>query len=204
VTIGTDWVAVGGIAELVAAGATLLLAAVTVVLASKAGKEAKATTVLATETRLDRELSFRPFFVIEERAEMDIGSHSNPVMATVFRVRNVGTGPAIDVRFIARRAGTWWLDAPLAALGPGEVSGVRRAPPQDRDLPDGLLELPQAPVDGAFFYEDVFKTRYRALVDGTTVLPEEIWRIGKIDAPPPRWAQRPMFFDAEAWLNPRR
>jgi hypothetical protein len=59
-SIATDWVALGGIAQIAAAVATFALAAITITLAMSMRDLSRETKDLATEAELDRRLAWRP------------------------------------------------------------------------------------------------------------------------------------------------
>jgi hypothetical protein len=110
--IGTNWTAVGGVAQLVAAVATMGLAVVTARMAMRthevaveakaqagaAAREAKATENLAIEARTDRQLAWRPHLeLVGYDHHTDVEDNS-----FYFTVRNLGPGPALQVDCLAR------------------------------------------------------------------------------------------------------
>ena len=106
------------------AGATLLVACATLVLAwftrkaliegkaafdaaqttaAAAKEEADATKALAEESRIDRELAWRPYLTIQEpgpAVAVDEWSDSATIV-------NVGTGPALECGYVVYRHDRW-------------------------------------------------------------------------------------------------
>jgi hypothetical protein len=132
---GVNWLAVGGMAQLVAAGATLILAVFTYAMAKRtheladkaqdqveaaqlqvaaAQREAKATENLAIEARTDRQLAWRPHLELVEY--LHEGDRFD------FTVRNAGAGPAFRVECLAREIKdvSRWGIVSLPNLQPGE------------------------------------------------------------------------------------
>ena len=134
---GTDWVKVGGLAQLAAAIGTLVLAGVTAWMAKRthdvakgsaaqvdaAQREARATERLAIEARTDRQLAWSP------RLELVRYDHHVDVVDNVFyfTVRNLGPGPALQVDCLAREienVGRWTI-ARVGDLRSGESGEAR-------------------------------------------------------------------------------
>jgi hypothetical protein len=128
----TNWLQVGGIAQLIAAGATFALAAGTCYMAFKTRavakethevaiktheaaeatrQEAHATEALAEEMRNDRRLSFLPMLEVTSYVR-DVHLTAGDTAGSVDRVsfRNAGHGPALGVVVLARdlaNVGNW-------------------------------------------------------------------------------------------------
>ena len=100
---GVDWVTFGGIAQLVAAAATVTLAGVTAWMAKRTHdvaeetkREARATQSLADEAPTDRELVWRPQL---DLTACGVQMESGKFFAKVF---NAGGGPAIGCKVLVR------------------------------------------------------------------------------------------------------
>lgn len=127
-----NWVELGGIAQLVAAGGTLGLAAVTAWLAKRthemakeaegqvaaALREAKATETLAVEARTDRQLAWRP--------QLELTHYDHTQDNFQFDLRNTGPGPALQVSCMAREIEnvSRWCILHTNDLRPGDSTRV--------------------------------------------------------------------------------
>jgi hypothetical protein len=144
------------IAQFAAAAATIGLAGVTTYMAIKirqvaeaTSSESGATVSLAQESKIDRELAWRPqLSLVDLHAEGEPGFQISQV-----RVKDAGGGPAIKCKVAIHQPQIWWL-TPVGDLQVNsEVSGV--GDPQPGICPDkvfkyvfhgvGGLSLPLAP-----------------------------------------------------------
>jgi hypothetical protein len=125
----TNWLEVGGVAQLVAAAATVGLAGVTAAMAIRTHevaketkglvgvslREAQATEALAIEARTDRQLAWLP--------QLELVRYTHPPNSFGFEVRNTGPGPALRVVCMAREMeniGKWAI-VHMGDFRPGEL-----------------------------------------------------------------------------------
>ena len=206
---GIDWVALGGIAQFVAAGATIALAAVTAYMAIKTRavaeetkKESSATQSLAAEARRDRELAWRPQVSL---LEFNVQAPDQPLFTSTFKVRNAGGGPALDCRIAAHlpdNLNFWWL-ASVGDMAQGAETSGRGEMRPDAGMPYEIFdyETDVKPVvpDVMIFCTDVIGRRFRFPIAGAFdsvhskpyMLPD-VYVVG--DPDPPRWASSPLLW----------
>ena len=212
-----EWYARDGPSSLalasIAASLTLALAAVlalrqNVALISASGKAADASHRMAEEMLRDRELAYRPALIVRFGREFDTlpnatGGYSAPPVPR-FTIKNIGTGPAFNVRFCASRlptksAGYLWISDELQGLAPDDewkVFGGFSEPPDPeqahraqrfRCLIDDLLPNAVEQVC-AVRYDDWFGNHYRSPGTADQSAPAE-WHGGQGIHGQPNWMQ---------------
>lgn len=197
---GTNWVEIGGIAQLGAAVGTLVLAGVTAWLAkrthemaaeakeqaSAALREAEATERLAIEASTDRQLAWRPNVGIEAGTTV---SSSKQNTATV-TLTNVGNGPALDCTIWSYRGDTQlWGYFDNFLLGPHESRTVGVQLSQtvpNRSFPLGMFDPPPGfHHKSQWIYvvtcRDVLDNRWRFMAG----FPPDVVQPGQVS--PPGW-----------------
>lgn len=197
---GTDWVAVGGIAQLLAAGATVILAGVTAYMAKRTHEEASATKLLVAETQRDRQLFWQP------QIELVAFDHVPSSESYTLVARNSGAAPALQVTLVARESNaTNWVCTQRGDLRPGDHTpnqpySASHGGPYNAPFEGvrGMKEPEYAAV--ALFCRDVLGRRFRfpfalwGAPGGSTrlrSLPPDI-----ADGEPwPEWAQTPLLWD---------
>lgn len=119
----TNWVEVGGIAQLLAAAATIILAGVTAVMAIRTHQEASATRDLVKETQRDRQLLWQPQIEIVKYRHVASSNDYELV------VRNSGAAPALQVTMVARESHSMnWVNESHGDLRPGEATPSQAYP----------------------------------------------------------------------------
>ncbi len=201
----TAWIALGGVAQFLAACATVYLAVSTRKLAgetetvaSQTGDEARATTKLAEQARADRELACWPQLEMISNGEnrtADRGGYN------VFRFRNLGTGPALGCRILAldsaERGWAMLMGGSLAAKdGQADGRGGLRSPD---DCPWEVFRTSREGrerADVVMMCSDILGRRFRFLVfrdsgvgDPWVSLPAEVWTPSEDGGP--GWATNP-------------
>jgi len=217
----TDWVAVGGIAQLVAAAATITLAIFTAVMASRTREvaietqsESSATRLLAEEAKRDRELAARAQLSLLEFA-CDVLPHQEPPGRVQANILNAGSGPAIDVKLALRSpsdVNIWSIVnfRDLKPAGNREKGGqlVHGGSPYD------LFDDPgdTAAADVVLFCSDVLDRRYRFPFLDAVGNSDATWRplppeIFSPDDPVngrPNWVNHPKLWATPEWpVRPR-
>ncbi len=222
--IADTWVALGGIAQLVAALATVVLAAVTAGMAQRTHEvatktqalsestatvaertqelakstadvatatatEAVATESLAVEARADRRLAWRPHVGI---SELVLTTPMGRLEARG-RVRNVGSGPALNVVVTARDLSdvSRWCIQRVGDLTSGQEGKFTAL----QWTAGGAITSPfegwpiGRPAIAVALYGDVLGARYRIMFDSDwRRYPPEVWTEG----PRPLWADEPL------------
>ena len=199
----------GSLAALTAMG-TFALASVAVLtygqnraLVRAATDEAAASRDSVEEMRREREWAYRPHLVVRRGySETRSDRGGLPVRYELFFIRNLGTGPALNVRFGAHTftgdpPAHRWLSWENPGIAPGgEEQVARRYGPNPHDArPDRyrcLVDQWQVSKDEEVFavrYEDWFGTHYRAS-GGTAVEPQVL-----------EWRGHPSLADAPDWLR---
>jgi hypothetical protein len=207
----TDWVAVGGVAQLIAAAATISLAVVTAIMAIKTRdvaietrKESGATQALATEAKRDRELAWRPQLSL---VEFNVaGATEQTLFTSSFKIRNSGGGPAIDCRVAAHLPediNFWWLTS-LGDLPAGSVSNVGNGSLHQGSTPYEIFDYPHAresdPIpDVMMFCTDAIGRRLRFPVAGAfdglhskPYMAPDVYVVGEPNQP--TWGASPMLW----------
>jgi hypothetical protein len=155
---GTDWVAFGGVAQLIAAGATVLLAAFTARMArrthdvaTETKKESAATISLANEAKTDRELAWRPQLALRI---CDVIVRNGVPGEFSFQIVNAGGAPGIGCMVLARLPqdiSHWGMWA-VGDIGSGSTDlGISRArgdgTPCDLFAEPSSMEIPRRTAD---------------------------------------------------------
>jgi hypothetical protein len=213
--IAVDWVAFGGIAQGIAALATIGLAVTTVVMAKATKKlaadtteEAKATRSMADEAKVDRGLTWRPQLGL---ASMQL--NMAPPGTWVFALKNSGGGPALDSRGLVRwpsNIGLWTMIA-FGDLTPGQATDRIGADSwktggSPYELFNGFADNRDAP-EVMLFCSDVLGRRWRfpirtlnSAVEYESAALREGWKVypGEVAAPgdenQPMWSQSPLLW----------
>jgi hypothetical protein len=204
-----DWVALGGIAQGLAALATVALALVTVSMANETREVAKAardetaaTISLAQEARNDRELAWRPQMSL---VDIRLGDGVPPSPLIEVRVKNAGGGPAIKCKVAIRQPGRWWLIAVGDLQVNSEASGI--GSPQSGARPDevftyvsqgaGGLSVPLTP-ELVILCSDVLGRQLRFPVqnsfDGIGAWNHLRPEVSAEEVPKAKWATEPALF----------
>ncbi len=212
--VGTNWLEVGGIAELIAAVATLSLAGVTALMAKRTHevaekteglvevsvRHAEATEQLAEAARTDRELAWRPQLGIISTERRGDGFSCT--------IRNTGPGPASQVMCLRREMeniGNWWM-IPFNNMVAGEdqTSGAGKWSDGGSlyspfDVPGDFG--PQEAVTMVVLCSDVLGRRFRwAYAESVAPDQRRIFRALPAEAchedfqPLPAWAQEPLIW----------
>lgn len=141
--MATGWQEAGDIAQLVAAGATTILAGFTAWLAfttrqlgRRAGDEASATKQLAYEAATDRELAWRPILQVTSREGATSGGTGWTEPATV---HNIGLGPALDCACLLGYQGVTVSSGSFALAAGGEHDVTLRSTGVNREDADGVM-----------------------------------------------------------------
>jgi len=153
-----------------------------------AREDAAASRQLALEAQRDRELAVQPFVTVGDRSG---GSPQGPTIS----LRNIGRGPAIQLRVLQWQAGAIFWNPAALLLASGES-----VPPDTSPLSDPpLIALSNqrgatgardyvvsstTPYDLAAYCLDQLGNRLRFNL--RTGEPPELWRG---DDPPPEWAE---------------
>jgi hypothetical protein len=214
--LATNWTAVGGIAQLCAAGATVVLAIFTAVMAKRTHAVAKethieagATATLVNETRIDRQLQWQPQMELSRFEVLENAGPAIPTFTFKVSVRNNGAGPALQARVAVRTNESSMSNWALVSLGdvrPGDTAKV-----EELSVAGGPMSQPfEEPknfeprevnptirdfVCAAVFCSDVLGRRYRFLY---TSLGDAVGAVGtsrllpaeivEVDEKvPPRW-----------------
>lgn len=217
---GTDWVALGGIAQLAAAFGTLTLAVVTGRMVKRthelgqkadrqieaAQREAEATERLAIEEpRTDRQLLWRP--------QLDLAAyhHEDNADTFSFTVGNSGAGPALQVVCLAREMGNVgrWCIIRMGDLRPGVVrSGSGLLWAAGGDLRSPYDQIPGASdfVTVVLVCSDVLGRRFRfgytkplherpeQMHEMPRPLPAEVSSVTQAHPVHAEWAREPMIW----------
>jgi hypothetical protein len=163
--IAIDWVAFGGVAQLLAALATIGLAWFTWRLARSTHALSRDTKALAVEAETDRELACRPQLSVIFPG-LGLGPTGDP-QDMHLQVLNAGGGPALSCKVVARCAGDVVHTATWAVgdLVPSGSTGVVEATFEPGGGPEGALEhsgsRPDRAPDLAIFCSDVLDRRWR-------------------------------------------
>jgi hypothetical protein len=188
---GIDRVAVWGVAEILAAIATVFLAARTSLMARE-------TRALADEARKDRELAYRPHLSLVYFSALTGDPHSAKV-----QIKNVGAGAAIDTRVAVCDPGDanrWW-HIPLGELKSGDHGpAIEGKSPSGDPVPRSIFAeiagtSPSLRPELVMKCSDVLGNRYRFPVSGPLHGPSVPWRghppdfWRSSDRPTPEWAE---------------
>ena len=207
-SFATDWVALGGFAQIAAAVATIALAAITWRLAMSTRDLSRDTKDLATEAETDRRLAWRPQLSV---MFPDLGLTQTGAPGDMeLRVLNAGGGPALNCKVIARWPGrvTHWTDWAVGDLVPSGSTDALKATFRQGDSPDGAFSNAGSPApDVAIFCSDILNRRWRFLAkmiygsdDNWSIGTTATWTIFSGEEAPPggspdqRWSQSPLLF----------
>jgi hypothetical protein len=174
----TDW------PSYAVAGATLVLAIFTAVMAYYAKREAEATVKLVENAKQDRELTWRPWITVE--VVRDPSSGGEPKSITV---RNMGVGPALRCLYLTRQPRNEWRQLSRFDVPAREKLESIQVDNTEKPMNAGRLRL-DPPEDGreslehAVICSDIFGNRYRFRL---TARPPDIWL--RDTEPIPNWAQ---------------
>lgn len=126
--LATNWTAVGGIAQLGAAAATVLLAVFTAVMARRTHIVANEAQSEVNEMRIDRQFQWQPQMELQNLSVSANEIPGSPEFTFRFSVRNNGAGPALQVSVAARATESSmsnWIVERLEDIRPGEVRTVQ-------------------------------------------------------------------------------
>lgn len=167
--------------------------------------EAKASRETVEEMQRQRELAYKPWLVITKA----VTESANPGRAhswPVFRVINVGSGPAVNVALSAVTMGSdekaprrSWASAYVQGIEPGgywDAGRIYSAPGEADGIPGAdryrciTDDLAAGGLDGelvAVRYEDLFGVHYRSSPDAARARRPEEWRGAPSLADAPDW-----------------
>lgn len=173
--------------------------------AKASSDEARASRETVEEMQRQRELAFKPWLVVTK----GIGESSNPSFAgpLVFRVTNIGSGPAVNVALsavtllhdredTARRS---WVSDYVQGIAPGDSWEVRRiySYPGEQDgipgadryrcITDDIEWDGRDEETVAVRYEDLFGVHYRSSPNAQRARRPEEWRGTTTAIDGPNW-----------------
>lgn len=167
--------------------------------------QAAASRDAVEEMRQQRELAYRPYLVIRRGSQeqhVDMGTRRVPLTPLeLFFVRNIGSGPALNVRLAAHRFADRheWFSEQTQGIGPGEEHSFPiqygYEPRADGSHPDRYRSIvdewtnPSGEVV-VVRYEDLFGTYYRA--GGPDRHHPDEWRGNPSTPDAPNWVRSEM------------